>query len=84
MMAAVVAPVTPAILLGSLRKIEARGALEVALRERQWTSALFRYGIATGRARDDPASVLRGALRTVPVDLESESPVVVRFPFHVF
>jgi integrase len=56
--------ITPEMLLGVLRKIEKRGALEVAFRVRQWSSAVFRYAIATGRAREDPAAVLRGALKT--------------------
>jgi integrase len=56
--------ITPEMLLGVLRKIERRGALEIAFRVRQWSSAVFRYAIATGRAREDPAAVLRGALKT--------------------
>src|SRR5439155_4918673 len=55
--------ITPEMLLGVLRKIEKRGALEVAFRVRQWSSAVFRYAIATGRAREDPAAVLRRSLK---------------------
>jgi integrase len=59
-----VSAITPEMLLGVLRKIEERGALEIAFRTRQWSSAVFRYAISTGRAREDPAAVLRGALKT--------------------
>lgn len=55
--------ITAPMLLGALRPIEARGALEVAARARRWAGEVFRYAIATGRATDDPASVLKGALK---------------------
>ena len=58
-----VTSITAPMLLGALRPIEARGALEVAARARQWAGEVFRYAIATGRATDDPATVLRGALK---------------------
>lgn len=56
--------ITAPMLLGALRPIEARGALEVAARARRWAGEVFRYAIATGRATDDPAAVLKGALKT--------------------
>jgi integrase len=54
--------VTPAHLLKVLHTIEGRGAASVALLVRQWSSAVFRYAIATMRADVDPASSLRGAI----------------------
>lgn len=50
-------------ILALIRKVEARGALDVAKRIRQSVGAVFRYVIATGRARRDPSADLRGALR---------------------
>lgn len=49
-------------LLGVLRRIEERGALETAHRARVYTGVVFRYAIHTGRADRDPTSDLRGAL----------------------
>lgn len=48
--------------MGILRKIEARGALETARRVRQRISAVFVYAIATGRADNDPAAIVKGAM----------------------
>lgn len=52
--------------LQMLRSVEARGALEVAKRLKQTVGAIFRYGIATGRAKRDPAADLKGALKSSP------------------
>jgi len=49
-------------LLGMLRRIVQRGTLNTAGRVREMTSAIFRYAIATGRAKRDPAADLRDAL----------------------
>jgi len=49
-------------LLTVLRRIETRGALELAHRAHQNCGRVFRYAIATGRAERDPAADLRGAL----------------------
>jgi integrase len=51
-------------LLDALRKIEKRGAIETALRLRQLCGQVFRYAIATGRAKHDPSADLRGALKS--------------------
>jgi integrase len=51
----------PAV-LGCLRAIEARGALETARRVRQRVSAVFCYAIACGMASADPAAMVRGAM----------------------
>lgn len=54
--------VTAAHLLDIVTKVEGRGAETVALLIRQWCSAIFRYGVATLRADNDPASALKGAI----------------------
>ncbi|WP_324134155.1 tyrosine-type recombinase/integrase [Bosea sp. (in: a-proteobacteria)] len=48
--------------LSALRTIESRGHLETAKRMRSTISEVFRYGIATARADNDPTLALRGAL----------------------
>ncbi|MGH8478350.1 MAG: tyrosine-type recombinase/integrase [Gammaproteobacteria bacterium] len=52
-------------LLAVLRRIETRGAIELAHRAHQICGQVFRYAIATGRAERDPAADLRGALPPV-------------------
>ena len=49
-------------LLAVLRRIETRGALELAHRAHQICGQVFRYAIATGRAERNPAIDIRGAL----------------------
>lgn len=49
-----------------IRKIEDRGAIDVAKRARQTIGAIFRYGVATGRCERDPAADLKGALKPAP------------------
>ena len=51
-------------LLDALRKIEKRGALDIAKRSRQICGQVFRYGIQTGRCKRDPSHDLQGALKT--------------------
>lgn len=53
-------------LLTVLRRVEARGTLELAHRAHQYTGRIFVYAIATGRAQRDPAADLRKALKPVP------------------
>jgi integrase len=48
-------------LLDVLRRVEAAGHHETVSRLRAVASQIFRYGIATGKCRRDPASDLRGA-----------------------
>jgi len=50
-------------LLEVLRKIEKRGALDLAKRIKQACGQAFRYGIATGRCTRDPAADLKNALK---------------------
>ena len=57
-----IADIKPPELLETLRKIEARGALETAHRAMQNAGQVFRYAVATGRAERDPTGDLKGAL----------------------
>jgi integrase len=54
--------VTAPLLLGSLRKLEKRGVVETAHRARSLAGRVFRYAVATGRAKNNPADDLAGAL----------------------
>lgn len=51
-------------LLEALRRVEKRGALDLASRCRQISGQVFRYGIQTGKCKRDIAADLRGALET--------------------
>lgn len=57
-----IAEITAPTLLAAVRKIEHRGAHDLAHRVLQVASQVFRYGVATGRCDRDPAPDLRGAL----------------------
>lgn len=57
-----ISSVTAADLLEILQKVESRGAYTYAHLIRQWSSAIFRYAVATLRAEHDPAAALRGAI----------------------
>lgn len=57
-----IATVTAPMVLGLLRKIEARGAQDTAHRVKQTCGLVFRYAIATGHAERDPIPDLREAL----------------------
>ncbi|OHB33822.1 MAG: integrase [Desulfuromonadaceae bacterium GWC2_58_13] len=52
-------------LLAVLRRMEDRGVIETAHRVRTICGQVFRYAIATGRAKRDVAADLRGALTVV-------------------
>lgn len=54
--------ITPAELLETLQKVEAKGHLETARRMRSLAGRIFRYAVATSRASADPSALLRGAL----------------------
>ena len=60
-----VANITAPQLLETVRRIEQRGALETAHRVLRICSQVFRYAIATGCAKYNPAGGLRGALPPV-------------------
>ncbi|WP_425502665.1 tyrosine-type recombinase/integrase [Sphingobium boeckii] len=59
-----VADLKPIEVLAALKRIEAKGKHETARRCRSFSSRVFRYAVATGRAEADPTAVLRGALIT--------------------
>src|SRR5262245_47122332 len=50
-------------LLDVLRRVEKRGVIETARRLRQICGQVFRYAIASSRAKHDPSADLRGALK---------------------
>lgn len=52
-------------LLATIRRVESRGALELAHRIREYSGQVFRYAVATGRADRDPSGDLKGALPPV-------------------
>jgi integrase len=54
--------IEPHELLAVLRKREANGNLETAKRLRAFAGRVFRYAVATARAKGDPAALLVGAV----------------------
>jgi len=56
--------ITAPILLNALKKVEDRGAYELASRCRQTCGQIFRYSIQTGRCENNPAINLIGTLKT--------------------
>lgn len=52
-------------MLAALRAVESRGIHETAHRAKQLAGRVFRFAVATGRAKSDPTSALRGALAPV-------------------
>jgi integrase len=56
------AEISPPDLLAAVRKVERRGAYDLAHRMLSVASQVFRYGVATGRCERDPTPDLRGAL----------------------
>ncbi|ARR53419.1 integrase [Rhizorhabdus wittichii DC-6] len=58
-----IAQLAPPLILGVLREIETRGAIETAKRVRQRISAVFVYAIAQGIANSDPAEKLGAVLK---------------------
>ena len=58
-----IAEIAAAELLAALRRIEARGANDIAHRARQTAGQVFRFAVATGRAERDPSADLKGALK---------------------
>lgn len=62
-----IADISAAEMLATLKKVEARGALETLKRVRQRASDIFLYAIATDRVENNPVSGLEKALKTAPV-----------------
>ncbi|OYX14383.1 MAG: integrase [Rhizobiales bacterium 32-66-8] len=56
--------IEPPDVLDTIRRIEARGAIELAKRAMQETGQIFRFAVATGRAERDPTRDLQGALKS--------------------
>ncbi len=59
--------ITAEELLVVIREIESRDALHTSRSSLQTCGQIFRYAIATGRAKHNPSPDLRGALKTRPV-----------------
>lgn len=58
--------ITPPDVLEMVRKIEARGALDISRRAKQGVGQVFQFAIACGLAATDPTAYLRGALKPRP------------------
>lgn len=58
--------VTPADVLAMVRKVEARGALDVSRRLKQHVNQIYRFAIPNGWAMHDPAASLGDALKPKP------------------
>ena len=78
-----ISEIKPPELLAILRRVESRGALDTAHRERFLCGQIFRYAIATGRAERDPSADLKGALppvkfghRAAPTDPKDVAPLL--------
>lgn len=54
--------ITPPVVLGVIRNIEARKAIDTARRVRQRISSIFAYAIASHRATDNPAASIKEAM----------------------
>jgi integrase len=61
-----VADIDPPMLLTALRKIEARGSIEMAHRVKNSVGEVFRYAIATDRCRSDPSRDIGPAMTRPP------------------
>ena len=59
-----VASISPQDVLAAIRRTEARDVRETARRILRIASAVFRYGVATGRCAQDPTAALKGALKS--------------------
>lgn len=57
--------IEPPELLATLRRVEARGAIETAHRVKDACGQVFRYALATGECKRNPALDLRDALKPV-------------------
>ncbi len=61
-----ISTIGPRDVLATLRKIEARGAIDTAHRVKQICGQVFRYAVADGTAERDVTTDLKGALAAVP------------------
>ena len=60
-----ISTIEPPEILKCLRRVESRGALETAHRIKQTIGQVFRYAVATGKAKRDQTADLKGALPPV-------------------
>ena len=60
-----ISTIEPLEILKCLRRVESRGALETAHRIKQTIGQVFRYAVATGKAKRDQTADLKGALPPV-------------------
>ncbi len=63
-----IAEITAPEVLAVLRGVESRGRHETARRLRATIGEVFRFAVATGRAKSDPTGALKGALTTPTVN----------------
>lgn len=61
-----ISEITPPELLAALRKIESRGAIDIAHRAKSTAGQIFRYAIAAGMCERDASADLKGALKDKP------------------
>ena len=59
-----IADITPQEVIAVVKKVENRGALEIASKVLQRARSIFRYALQTGLIKYSPASELRGTIRT--------------------
>lgn len=58
-----ISQIKPLEILRTLRKIEARGAIDIARRNQRICGQIFRYAVLNGVADNDPTAALRGAIK---------------------
>jgi hypothetical protein len=56
--------ITVPLLRGELLRMQERGKLDTLRKVLMWASMVFRFAIGTGRAENDPASLLRGTFKS--------------------
>lgn len=61
-----IAEIDPQMLLAALRKVESRGAIEMAHRVRNYCSEVFRFAIAMDKCRSDPSRDIAPAMKKPP------------------
>ncbi len=64
--ARLITDIEPPEILAVIRDVEDRGAIDKAKRLRQTISSIFKYAIADGKAKYDPAASLHAAMRPAP------------------
>ncbi len=67
--------ITAPILLEALKEVESRGVLDTVKRCRQASNQIFRFAIASGKAKYNPASDIAEALQTKQVEHHKSMPL---------